>query len=414
MSRFSFEKLAKIYDASSCPTEDGSAQLTIADSELLELVREIDNDLDLTDEIGISISSDTSSVTVGDCVDVKVGPPRPGFAKMYTNFDAFLRVPETKVKEPENYYIFENRISSGSDNDSERLQSYRLILRAIDILSQAATLFDATRRVLYFIGNTKVVVPIEYSVKDLDALDRKSLSSFIEEISETIHRDRKFTILLEELNSVLANVSEKDAFSFFLKNIKLIWDRVSRGYKLYISEFSYSKIRRQIENEKLDYLAKIHKTIVDIQGQMLGIPIASIVVASQLKSVSVCGTQYWSNLAVTAGVWFFLILLLIALANQFATLRDLKSNIVRQRDRLHKEYMEVSDQFEDIYTSLLNRERFHRLALLLIGMVGLSGAIIETVAYWKLTAVGFDACSGGMVQDVMDALNASSGDLKTL
>ena len=59
-----------------------------------------------------------------------------------------------------------------------------------------------------------------------------------------------------------------------------------------------------MEAAKVDYVAKIHKTLIDIQGQLLAIPVATIIVASQLKSNQTCGVDFWTNIAVLAGPGF--------------------------------------------------------------------------------------------------------------
>lgn len=120
-------------------------------------------------------------------------------------------------------------------------------------------------------------------------------------------------------------------FGHLLRNLDLVSDEFEKGYRLFVSRFSYSKIRDDVETARIDFVGKIHKTIVDTQGQLLGIPVATIVVASQLKRSHNCDVAFWTNLAVLLGAWVFIALLAIAIVNQWHTLNVLKTEIGRQQ-----------------------------------------------------------------------------------
>ncbi|EPY2903530.1 hypothetical protein ACXDBG_002151 [Cronobacter sakazakii] len=45
-----------------------------------------------------------------------------------------------------------------------------------------------------------------------------------------------------------------------------------KGYKVFVSGFSYEKILDQLRVAKIEEMGKIHKVFSDIQNQILGIP----------------------------------------------------------------------------------------------------------------------------------------------
>lgn len=81
----------------------------------------------------------------------------------------------------------------------------------------------------------------------------------------------------------------------------------------FTSGFSYEKVRDEVEATRIEYAGKIHKVIGDIQNQLLGIPVATIVVATQMKEATRYDSQYWINAAVVLGCWVFALLVLMLL-----------------------------------------------------------------------------------------------------
>jgi len=184
-------------------------------------------------------------------------------------------------------------------------------------------------------------------------------------------------------------------FAYLLDNIAAVTDEVRNGYRLFASSFSYAKIRSDLEAARVEYISKIHKTLIDIQGQLLGVPVATIIVASQFKIANSCGVELWTNVAILSGAWVFFGLLLIAIVNQWLTLSSVSDEIERQRERLTAEYAAISDQFLDIFAGLLRRIVWHRLVLFGIGGVAFVGAIFASIAFVHLTGADLRGCRTG-------------------
>ena len=128
------------------------------------------------------------------------------------------------------------------------------------------------------------------------------------QIHEKFSGEKVTTENKSQIIQMVEPVPAAQRFAYLLHNLDAVTETLRRGYRLFASSFSYSKIRGEVEAARVDYVAKIHKTLIDIQGQLLGIPVATIIVASQLKSSQGCGVEFWTNIAVLAGAWVFLIL----------------------------------------------------------------------------------------------------------
>ncbi len=313
---------------------------------------------------------------------------RPNVVKMgllVPTFDDLFKAPGAALAEPERYYVKKEHYASGDTPAPSKLLAYRAVLSVLSILRESASLVDETMRQLIFIGKEKVVVPIQFGSMDLrgDVVGQAARLTML--FADELHLDEKRTILQTTLIEMVCSLREKDRFGFLIRNLDRLATEVDKGYRLFTSSFSYSKIRNEVETARLDFVGKIHKTIVDIQGQLLGIPVATIVVVSQLKKVPPsCGLEFWTNLGVLLGAIVFAVMLGIAGLNQWKTLNVIAAEVMRQNTRLSDDFASIADQFTDVFDDLHARIKWHRTALIVAGGVLSLGVIITAIAVWRL------------------------------
>lgn len=379
-----FADLVEIYRATRFDDENGDV-LTIKSDHMvavLTAIMEIDthyNDAQISVEDGYDLA-------VGAEVPVTIG--RPNVAKMgllVSTLDDLFKAPGAVLAEPQRYYIKKEHYASGDNPVPPKLLAYRAVLDVLKILRDSASLVDETMRQLIFIGKEKVVVPIQFGSMDLRGDVVGQAARLTKLFADELHLDEKRTILQTTLIEMVRSLRDKDRFGFLIRNLDRLANEVEKGYRLFTSSFSYSKIRNEVETARLDFVGKIHKTIVDIQGQLLGIPVATIVVVSQLKKVPAsCGLEFWTNLGVLIGAIVFAVMLGIAGLNQWKTLNVIAKEVKRQSTRLSDDFALIADQFSDVFDDLHARIKWHRAALLVVGGVLSLGVIITAVAVWRL------------------------------
>lgn len=262
----------------------------------------------------------------------------------------------------------------------------------VALFAEAASYLDRTRQELVFFRDGKFVVPVRYDSAGVLKLDASAAEQLLHHFQDSVHREQKLAILTEAIAHICEGQPTGQRFGYMLQNLSAVSEEVRNGYRLFASSFSYAKIRSEVEAAKLEFVGKIHKTFIDIQGQLLGIPVATIIVASQLKQVTGCGLELWTNVAVLGGAWIFVILLMLAIINQWLTLSALAAEIVRQRTKLVADYAAISETFTPIFAGLIFRIRWHRGGLIAIGLIALAGAIFATLAYAKLTPIQPTSC----------------------
>lgn len=135
----------------------------------------------------------------------------------------------------------------------------------------------------------------------------------------------------------------------------------------------------------MEYAAKIHKVVTDMQNQLLGIPVATVIVATQMKDAKAIGYEFWVNTAVLVGCWTFAGLMVLLLRNQSHTLEVLDVEIARQKEQLMKEYAPIAGRFKDVFDFLIRRVRHQERILWFIGGVVVVGWVLAHLIYFFLT-----------------------------
>lgn len=371
--------------------DEGRGTLVAATAEILNTVHAIDADDAAASDLNFYPTGDVGQAAIGDKIEVHVGVPKLSLGILAKNLDDLLSAPRGFVEFPPRFYVVDGRLSN-RDTSTPRLKAYRAIVSLVQLLAESAAFLDRDEQKLFYFKDGKIEVPVRYTAATLRLVDTADIERLIDAFEDQLHRVQKLTILSDAIAMLTRPQSEGVRFDYLIRNVDHLVTILDDGYRLFVSSFSYDKIRTDIENANLDFLTRIHKTFVDIQGQLLGIPIATIVVASQLKSATTCGVEAWTNLAVLAGAWIFVIFLSVSIVNQFFTLNAIASEVRRQRSRLEGDFAAISTKFVGTFTSLVNRVWWYRLVFVVIGALGVAGAAFATFAFRSLTAVKLDGC----------------------
>lgn len=395
MSDITFAQLLEIY-RNVCFNEIGDkGVLRIATPEILDTLRIINNNNRAADDSGIGLPSDPISLKVNDSVEISVTPPRVALGYLKRSVGELLLIRQALIEEPKAYYIIEDGFFRESDEIPPAIQAYRKVLEIYKLLAEAAAYADPQKQELVFIHEGKFLLPVRYGEDLFARLKIAEANRFLEMLANELHREEKLSLLGNAVVNLTKSTDPKARFSYLINNIDAVADEVAKGYRLYVSQFSYTKIKSDVEAARVDFVTKIHKTIIDIQTQLLGIPIATFIVASQFKVAKACGLTLWSNVAVLVGAWIFIVLLFIAIINQWMTLASIRWEIERQRKKLETDFEIISQDFLGIFRELRRRICWHRGVLVVISVIALGGAILASVVYVNLTTIRtFDCVLG--------------------
>lgn len=405
MARVRFDQLVEVYRHTQFGEDGVEARVSVASEGIADLLKQVEDD-DAAEDSGLGLIDDLDKVQLGAEVRVNVDAPRTGLGILARDIDGLILGRSARLAEPDRYYLVDHAFANGDDPAPEDVQRYRTLLAVVKLFGEAATFVDNTKGELVFLKDGRVTIPVNFDVCDLRSLSIQDADRLLQHFDEELHRDQKLEILFETVVD-LCRAQKADArFQFVLRNLADIADAVKTGFRLFASKFSYAKIRSELEDARIDYTQKIHKTVVDIQNQLLGIPVAAVVVASQMKAPTACGPELLVNSAILTGAWVFVILLGVALVNQWVTLGVIKDEIERQKKGLLTDFPKVSDDFVGMFTSLKRRIVAHHVGLAIVGVIGLGGALMATCFHYKIASMPPAPCAASLASNTVSPILA--------
>ncbi len=393
MSSITFDQLLPIYRNTVLVGDSMEGTIRITDEAMLDTLRLLESDDRAFEDSGIAIRNPVEEIVLGGMIKVELSPPRGGLGILARNLDALLLNPTHRIKEPRRYYLISERFAYNDPVIPDTVTKYRAAVCFVDAVSAAAALVDKYSAEATFLGPTRLRVPILYKTAELQGIATTTVEKLQDFVFEKIHKDQKTAILASVAVEMCRHQLEDERFAYLLKHMRELVAKSHDGYALFASEFSYDKIKSKTEEAIGDYTNRIHKTFHDIQNQVMGVPVATVIVATQLKVAANCGVEFWSNLAISIGATFFVMLLSVAIYNQFLTLANISGDITRQHEKLDRDYASVAQQFKPLYRRLSRRVSTHRWILGLILVVCWVGVGLTWYVYARLTAAGFSACT---------------------
>lgn len=392
MSKLTFDQLIPVYRNTAFDPAKSRGRIRVSDTSLLETLKLIDEDDSAFRDSGIRILDDSKSLSIGSEIGLEITPPKTGLGLLAQDLDALLRVPANRVKLPSRYYLIDERFAYNDPDIPEKIKRYRATISFVRALSEAAAFVDTNQAEATFLGPRRFRVPINYSAGDLGRINVDAVEELETFVDEKIHRDQKLAILATAVIEACKEQAEEGRFPFLIQNSKALVSRAQDGYKLFASEFSYEKIRGKTEEAIGEYTNRIHKTFHDVQNQVMGVPVATVIVATQFKAAGKCGLEFWANLAISVGATLFVMLLTVAVYNQLMTLNNIDDDLERQEKKLEAEYASVAGSFLPMYRKLKKRVGTHRRVLIAIAGSSWLGVALTWYIFNQLTAPEIPSC----------------------
>lgn len=330
---------------------------------------------------------DPDNVVVGDTFRLEFGAVRTAVGHVVPDIQALLRIPDLAAGTADiPWYVASLNVASW-EPESELCSRLLTVKRLVKALEATAAIFDHRKATLVFLQKTRFDVPIRYTDLDLMQLDQAAAQQLISDLElQDGHTAQRHEIGATAVCELLAGLEPSERFSTLLRKVAELHQRFIDGYKLFASSFSFEKVRDQAEALRIEYTGKIHKTLSDIQGQLLGIPVSTIVVATQFKSVAADPANLWTNAAVLAGAAIFCVLLLFSLWNQYQTLEVITQEVTRHEASLKKDNADLADRLKEVFGSLHNRIALHMGILIAVGIIAALGLMIAFSVFGMLSS----------------------------
>lgn len=383
-----FKDLVAIYKAASFTGTSSEASITIADEELLNTLSDVTEN---PHDFGITV--ETGSLQVGETLTLHVTPPKLRLGQLHLSFDEYLKNSKNRIKEASNFFIIDlNYHNKDSDAPSD-ITAYRNLLRLISLFKECSAYLDETNVELVFVDSSVLKIPVNYTTEDLKNIKNDLITNTIANFAEDTHKEQKLTILANSIKSLCESKSKDSSFSFLLRDVNQLTESFHKGYKVFVSGFSYEKILDQLRVAKIEEMGKIHKVFSDIQNQVLGIPVATIIVATQMKQAKGWDTQALINTAVVLGSLFFTIMILFVLFNQWQTLSAISEELNHKKNQAENNYKAIYADIKTTFDSLSRRLCVQRVVFITLSAFVAIGLILTSKFYFYLTPFAWNYIS---------------------
>jgi len=227
--------------------------------------------------------------------------------------------------------------------------------------------------------DAKLWLVADYASTDLQPLPK--LDDFAKQYFEDEHhKDQKRNIvraaLLETFKSkpVVRLAELLSVFTDFA-------DRVRSSYTLYTQDFSFEKLRSEVDKQNREDTLRLNKTFSEIQNQLLALPAALLVAGAAIKEDS------WStNFPVVVGVGIFMWVIRQLVANQTSSIDAIAGEIDLRRTKLADQPQEISSGvlglFEGLDARVKRQRRVLRQIRYAVHVVFFVVAVLVVLAQW--------------------------------
>lgn len=211
---------------------------------------------------------------------------------------------------------------------------------------------------LYFIKTfeSKVELRCEYSAADLRPLD--GLDEFAKNYFESDHhQDQKRTIIRNALIEIFKGQLVV-RFSQVLQEFKEFVERVRSAYTLYTTDFSFEKLRSEVDKQNLEDMLRLNKTLSDIQNQLLAIPAAMLLVGSNVKA-----DNFAANIATVVGVSIFAWIMWKLIRNQVNSVTAISKEVHLRQGKVEEQPANISERLLPRFSELSDRVEHQEIVL---------------------------------------------------
>mgnify|MGYP003583953414 FL=1 len=320
-------------------------------------------------------------------------PRSSDFGHIFNNLDQLCKNSFFKSRNSKKYFIIDLKFDSQDISKPQIIKKYETLLRFLRLLEKSAAFMDWSSSRLLFLLPEKMELEVFYNSSHLENLDVENIDKIESYISANIHESQKQAILAKAIVNQCINEEIESSFVKLLEDLQSVFETLDHDYAVFSSDFSYEKLRNEIENSKLEEQVKIHKVITDIQNQILGIPIATVIVATQFKTQKqVDGNliyQFCLNTGIFVGVVIFVCILWFLLINQKESLIGLEKEIVRKDNKFKLDssivYEKIKSEGKPPFEEIFNRIKTQKIILNSIMWVGFLGLIVTLIIYCSIT-----------------------------
>jgi len=313
----------------------GFSGILTLDSNSLELIKKI-NEHSLKESYYTSdnLSLDTISPRLGE--QLKVLIDTSNYPNYYERFEGFIRANKFTFT-PAHLFINDIDYYSEDSTENDNFNTYLRLQKLISFLKDISSYQNQAGgklKLLFTKPDMIGEINIDYNVNDFanfqldDSIN--DLRSQVLDCPDNEVRKRLFS-------AELLNILKQDSLD--LNNVVSNWDKIKSSYnssfQLYLSEFSFDKIKTSSTEYFHELTDRIHSTINKFSGYILAIPVAYILI---IRFLDFEGQSIGKDtLLIVIGVLYFCLIWFVLLRNLTQAFQAIENDVSRFNVKISNE-----------------------------------------------------------------------------
>lgn len=271
---------------------------------------------------------------------------------------------ENKYVYPEKTFFVAELNKFSDEEGIEFYIGYKLLLRLIEALKLISKHNYTDVDVQYALiisGEKAILIPLYFGISYIKNLSTKDIEQ-IEMICSVFEEDNteKKLLFINEIIEYLLPVTESVRFTTLLRTIVDFSEKCINAYQYYLRDFSYHKLKMELDSKALEFTQKIQAVINDSQTKLVTIPTAFVLVFAAFDYTDLNALK---NFISIISLFIFAVLIQIFLNNQYSSLNFTEANV-----RVYKETFSDNtiEKFTENFTLVDNELQKQRARLGLI------------------------------------------------
>lgn len=281
----------------------------------------------------------------------------------------------------DDYYIFELDYLNSGGQKNEIIANHEKVIYLIGFLEKIATHIQTSRGVknLVFQKPDKIcTIKIDYNSR---LLKEYKLSNNVKDVESHVLSNSDKETRIKLFNEELINILNKTNGDFLsiVNNLNKIIDSYKSSFSLYLSEFSFQKVKASSQEYFHDLTDRIYSTIHKFSTYILAIPIAYIFI---LRFFDFSGDSLSKDFfLLSIGILYFLVIWFVLLNNLSKAFETIVTDIDRFLERIENEESleEIIDNLNNQKNNLIPNQKNRILVVRIITLIILFLTIIAFI-----------------------------------
>ncbi|HFK5546009.1 TPA: hypothetical protein ACG0AR_002889 [Elizabethkingia anophelis] len=303
---------------------------------------------------------------------------------IYCDIDSFINNNRYEIPNEECYIINQKEFASKNDFYPEYIGTITL-QNSLSSISKHEYYDIDEKQLIIFSEEKAILIPILYDIQDFDKSQIPSINALAEALKPSNSADKR-TIYINEIIEFLLPIEGQSRFGFLLKNISTLIEKSQSAYNFYLRDFSYNKLKIEIDSKALEFSQKLQSVINDAQTKLIAIPTAFILVLSAFNYNNI---NDYKNYISVIGLFIFSFLIQMFLNNQKSTLNFIEKNIESYIESFsNNTTIKISEIFTSVEIELTKQKKrlfWTKIILWLLPLMTIS--LIMFINYYYLLSI---------------------------